>query len=104
MVDKAVGAGGADGLFVKVHGIERAAVEAGEVRAPQRRAGLKILPTILRPHLVLLLVSSQRLDMLLSRVVRCRIKGRSSRECTIKVILGRFEEGGRRPEQPFGMQ
>src|SRR5215469_14657336 len=59
---------------------------------------------MLRPYLVLLLVSSQSLEMSLSRVVRCRIKGRRSRECTVKVVLRHFEEGGRSPKQFFGLQ
>src|SRR5918996_3765393 len=103
-MDKAVCVRRADGLFVEVFGLEHAAFDPSNLRADQCGAVFKILRAMLRPYLVLLLVRSQSLDMPLSRVVRCRIKGRSTRECTVKVILRHFEEGGRFPEQSFGIQ
>src|ERR1700720_1395169 len=42
--------------------------------------------------------------MPLSRVVRCGITERSSRECTVKVILGDLEAGGRCPKQSLCIQ
>src|SRR5262245_7686101 len=101
IVDEAVAVRRADGLFVELLGLDDAAFDPGNLRAYQCGAVFKILRAVLRPYLVLLLVSRQSLEMPLSRVVRCGIKGRSSRECTVKVILGRFEEGGRCPEQSF---
>src|SRR5712691_6154259 len=79
IIDKAVAVRRADGLFVQVLGLEHAAFDPGNLRAYQCGAVFKILRTMLRPYLVLLLVSSQRLEMPLSHFVRCGITGRSSR-------------------------
>ena len=54
VVDKAVCAGRADGLFVEALGIELAAFDPGDLRADQRGAVLEILRAILRPDLELL--------------------------------------------------
>src|SRR5215510_9286178 len=104
IVDKAVAVRRADGLLVELLGLEHAAFDPSNLRAYQCGAVFKILRAMLRPYLVLLLVSSQSLEMPLSRVVRCRIEGRSPRECTVKVILRRFEEGRRCPDQTFCIQ
>src|ERR1700740_734875 len=63
VVDKAVCACRADGLFVKVHGIERRALDPGDSRPDQCGAVLEILRTICRPHLELSVVRDQSLDM-----------------------------------------
>src|SRR5207253_1306445 len=47
VVDKAVGACRADGLFVKLLGIERAAFEARDLRTHERRTVFEILGAIL---------------------------------------------------------
>src|SRR6266478_1905740 len=104
IIDKAVVVRRTDGLFVKLLGLQNAALDPGNLRAYQCGTVFKILGAMLRPYLLLLLVSSQSLEMSLSRAVRCTINGRSSRERTVKVILGRFEEGRRRPEQAFCVQ
>ena len=62
VVDKAVGAGRADGLFVEPLGIELAAFDAGDLRADQRGAVLEILRAILGPDLELSVVGGQCLD------------------------------------------
>src|SRR5262249_7994665 len=104
IIDKAVAMRRADGLFVQLLGLDHAAFDPSNFRAYQCGAVFKVLRAMLRPYLVLLLVSSQSLEMPLSRLVRCGIKGRRSRECTVKVILRSFEEGGRCPEQAFCIQ
>src|SRR5262245_41121492 len=104
IVDKAVAVRRADGPFVELLGLEQAAFDPGNLRAHKCGAVLKILRTMTRPYLQMLLVNSQRLHMPLSPVVRCKINGRSSRECTVEVILGIFEEGRRCPEQSLRMQ
>ena len=54
VVNKAVGAGRADGLFVEALGLELAALRARDLRADQRGAVLEILRAIRRPDLELL--------------------------------------------------
>src|SRR5262249_20585391 len=51
VVDKAVGAGGTDGLFVEAHRVEHTAFNPGDLRADQRGAVLEILGTMLCPDL-----------------------------------------------------
>src|SRR5689334_15750572 len=87
MVDEAVGACRADGLFVKVHGFECAALDTCDLRAHQRGAVLEILRAIRRPGFELSVVRGQGLDMLPSLTSRCGPAGRRPRECTVKVIL-----------------
>ena len=56
VVNKAVCVGRADGLFVEALGVERAALEAGDLRADQRGAVLEILRAVRGPHLELAVV------------------------------------------------
>ena len=91
IVDKAVRVCRADGLFVKMLGIELAAFDACDLRAHQRGAVFEILRAILRPYFELSVVSGQSLDMLLSLVGRCGIAGCRVGKRTIEVILRRFE-------------
>ena len=91
VVDKAVCVCRADGLFVKMLGIELTALDAGDLRAHQRGAVFEILRAIRRPDLELSVVRDQSLDMLPSLVGRCRLAGCGLRECTVEVILCRFE-------------
>ena len=58
IVDKAILARRADGLFVQTFGIEVAALQAGDLGADQRGAVLEILRAILRPDLELLVMRS----------------------------------------------
>src|SRR5436309_9212808 len=101
-MDKAVAVRRADGLLVKLLGLEHAAFDPGNLRTQQRGAVFEILWAILCPYLELLLVSGHSLEML--QIVSCRITRCSSRERTVKVILRHFEEGGRGPEQSLCMQ
>jgi len=91
IVDKAVCACRADGLFVKVHGIERAAFDPGDLRPDQCGAVRKILRAIRRPDLELSVVRDQSLDMLQSLAGRCGLARGRLGECSVEVILGRFE-------------
>jgi hypothetical protein len=63
IVNNAVGAGRADGLFVEALGIELPAFEARDLGGDQRRTVREILGAVLRPHLELLVMGGQRLQM-----------------------------------------
>ena len=65
VVDKAVCLCRTDGLFVKVHGIERAAINPGNLRTNQRSAVLEVFRTVFRPYFELLVVGHKSLKMLL---------------------------------------
>src|SRR5262249_57449191 len=64
MVDKAVGAGGADGSLVQVHRLERSPLDARNLRADHHRTTLEVLRTIRRQGPKLSLVLSKRFSML----------------------------------------
>ena len=94
-MDKAVGAGRADGLFVEALGIELAAFEARDLGADQRGAVLEILRAILRPHLELAVVGGQRLDMLLARSpAGAASQERGSGQRGVEMIFRRLEDDG----------
>src|SRR5262245_24574701 len=97
-MDELVLACALDRCLVEVLGLEHATFDPCHLRADQCGAVFKVLRAMLRPYLLLLLVSSQRLDMPLSRGVRCRINGRRARECTVKMILRYFEVAGHCPD------
>src|ERR1700731_3323014 len=92
IVDKAVFVRRPDGLFVKVLGLELAALDACYLRAYQRGAVFEILRAILRPYFELSVVCGQSLDMLLSLVGRCRIVGRGPGKCAVKFVFRRFKK------------
>ena len=60
---KPLARGRADGLFVEALGIQLAAFETSDLGADQRRAVCEILGAVLRPHLELLVMGGQRLQM-----------------------------------------
>src|SRR5712671_5778574 len=91
IVDKAVGAGRADGPFVEVHRLNVAAVDARNLGVDQRGSGFEILRAILRPYFELPLVGGQRLDMLPAPVGGRGIAGRRLAKRTIEVVLRRFK-------------
>src|ERR1700687_5985745 len=68
IVNKAVGASRADGLFVEIHRVNVAAVDASNLRADQRGAVLEIVRAVRRPEQELPVVNGQFVDMLLSLV------------------------------------
>ena len=91
-MDKAIGAGRADGLFVEALGIELAALQARDLRADQRGAVLEILRAIRRPDLELPVVSGQSLEMR-PPLASCRgLAERRSGQCAVEVIFRRFEK------------
>src|SRR6266404_232226 len=63
MVDKAVGAGGADGSLVKVHRLERSPLGARNLRADQRRTILEVFRAVRSPGPELSIVRCERLSM-----------------------------------------
>src|SRR5258708_24788884 len=63
IVNKTAGAGRADGLFVETLCIELPAFEASDLGGDQRRTVLEIIAAVLPPHLELLVMGSQRLQM-----------------------------------------
>src|SRR6266851_2495552 len=63
IVYEAVAVRRADGLFVKLLGVEHAVFDPCNLRAYQCGAVFKILRAMLCPYLVLFLVSSQSLEM-----------------------------------------
>ena len=71
VVNKAVCLCRADGLFVKVHGIERAAIDPCNLRANQRSPVLEVLRAVLRPYFELSVVGDKSLEMLLPLLGRC---------------------------------
>ena len=92
VVDKAILSRRADGLFVKVHGIERAAFDPGDLRPDQCGAVLEILRAIGRPDFKLSVVRDQSLDMLPSLAGHCGLAGCRLGECTVEVIFCRIEQ------------
>jgi hypothetical protein len=90
-VNKFVGAGRANGLFVEALSIELAALQACDFGAHQRDAVLKILRAIRRPDLELLVVRDQSLDMLPSMAGHCGLTGCRFSECSVELILCGFE-------------
>ena len=90
-MNKAVGAGRADGLFVEAHRLNIAAVDASNLSANQRGAVLEIVLAIRRPHLELLVMRRDRIQVLLPVSQGRGIAGGGSRQRAVQVILGRFE-------------
>src|ERR1700720_509980 len=104
IVDKAVGAGRADGLFVEALGIEFAALNACNLRTNQRAAVREILRTIFCPYFQLSVVRVQSLEMLLSLVRRCGVPGCGAGQRAVKVIFRGFKTGWGFPKQPLRPQ
>src|ERR1700758_1331092 len=62
IMDKAIGMGGANGLFVKTLSVELAPLDTGDLRAHQCGAGFEVLRAIFRPYLELPMMGSQSLE------------------------------------------
>src|SRR5262245_63713993 len=101
ILDEAARACRADRLFVEAHGIEVATFDARDLGGHQGGAVLEILRTILCPYLELSMMRGQSLDMPLILVGRCRIPGCRAGEGPVEVILRRFEQRPRCPQQPL---
>ncbi len=89
IVDEAVGARRADGLFVKPLGVELAAFQAGDLGADQRGAVLEVLRAILRPDLKLPVVRSNSVQVLLPLAGRCGVAAGGLGQRAVKVIFRR---------------
>src|ERR1700722_14972130 len=82
----------ADRVLVKTLSIELAALDPGDLGPDQRGAVLEILRAIRRQDLQLPVVSGQGLDILASLASYPGRAGCRLRECTVEVILRRFEQ------------
>ena len=91
IVDKAAFVCRADGLFVKMLGVELAAFDACDLSTYQRGAVFKILRAILRPYFELFVVSCHCREMLLLLIVRCKIPRRSVGKRIVEAKLCRLE-------------
>jgi hypothetical protein len=100
IMGKAVCLGRADGLLVKVHGVERSALDPGDLGAGQRGAIFEIIRAIFCPYFQLSVVRAQSFEMLLAFVGRCGIAaGCCSGQSAVKVIFRGFKTGWRCPKQ-----
>ena len=91
MVNKAVGAGRADGLFVEAHRVSIAAVDTSNLGTDQCGAVFEIVRAIRRPYFELPVVGGQSLDMLSAPVGGRGIAGRRLAKRAIEVVLRRFK-------------
>ena len=103
VMNKAVCLRRTDGLFVKVHGVECAVFNPGNLRADECGAILEIFGAVLRPGLELTMVGSQGLQVLDAFRGACRITERSPCQRGIQMVFRQIEER-RRVEQRFGIR
>ena len=90
IVNKAVGAGRANRLFVEPHRVDIPAIDLSDLGADQRGAVLEIVRAIRRPNLELLVMRSDNVQML-PPAVSGRIARGGSRQRVVEVIFRRFE-------------
>ena len=84
--------GRADGPFVKVHGIERAAFNTCDLRADQRSAILESLRGIVGPFLELAVVGSQGLPVVGPLRSGGPIAQCGTRQRAVEMVLCQLEE------------
>src|SRR6516162_1379751 len=99
VVDKVVCACRKDGLFVKVHGIGRAATNPGNLRTNQRSAVSKILRAVFRPDLELPVMCSDIVQVLWPLAGRGELAPGDPGQRAVKVIFGFLKVRGTDPEQ-----
>src|SRR5215510_7542765 len=87
VVDKAIRACRHDGAFVKVHGVERASLETGNLCGYQRCTIFEVLRTMRCPGLKLLPVSRERFSLLHVRGWSRRLAQCGARERGIEMIF-----------------
>jgi hypothetical protein len=90
-VNKAVGAGRADGLFVEALGIELATFQSGDLGADQRGTVLEIFRAIRRPDLELFVMRRKSLYVPPPLAGWCGIAKGGLGQRTVKVIFRCFE-------------
>jgi hypothetical protein len=95
MVDKAVGAGGADGSLVQVHRLERSPLDARNLRADQRRTILEVLRAVRGPGPELSVVRRKRLSMLRVRIRAHGLAACGTRERGIEVVFRPLQQKDR---------
>ena len=103
IMDKAVRARRADGLFVKPLGIRLPALDPRNLRPHQRGAILEILRTVVRPYLKLFVVDFESIEVLSALVCRFRIAARCMGKRTVKFIFGHVKSWRSRKQRP-GLQ
>ena len=90
VVNKAIGAGGADGQLIESLGIELALFDARDFGAHQGCAGLEIRRAVLRPDFELPMVLGERRYVLLPLFRLIGSAGSSARQRAVEVIFRRF--------------
>ena len=80
VVDEAVCAGRADGLFVEAFGVEVPAFDPRDLGADERGAVLEILGTVLRPDFELSVMRSQTGNILLALVAAAEVSQTAASE------------------------
>src|SRR5437016_5815196 len=99
VVDETVCASRADGLLVELLGIERAAIDAGNLGTDQRGAVLEVRRAVLGPFLELAMVSCQSVLVLSTMRGGCRIAERSPRQRGVELVVCQLEGFRRRPKK-----
>src|SRR5262249_22585256 len=91
MVDELVDKAGADGLVIEALRIQLAPFDTRDLRTHQGGAVVQIRRAIHRPFLKLPVVNRQRIEVLLSFVVRCGVPGGRMGHPSVEMTLSRFE-------------
>ena len=91
VVNEAVVAGGADGLFKETLRVKFSALEAGDFGAGKESAIREALRAILRPQFELLMVGRQRFKVPLPFFRGCQIPAGRVGQCCIELVFRRFE-------------
>src|SRR5882762_1769092 len=99
VVDKAVCAGRANGLFVEAHSVNIAAFDAGSLRRNQGRTVLEVLGAGLCPELKLLMVGLQRRQKARPLISRCLVVVCRRRQRTVEMVFGLLDHADIRPQE-----
>ena len=104
VVDEAIVASKANGVFIQTLGIELAAFEAGDLGADQRSAVFEIFRAVRCPHLELRVMDGQHLPTLGAFRDEPRIAAGSLRQRRVEMVFRLLKDGWRGPEKPFGVR
>ena len=96
-VDKAVGVRRTHGFLIEVLSVEHTALNPGDLGTHERLTALEGDGVVLGPRLELLVVTDQRVEVLLPRVARGRLMGTSTRQRAVKLEVRRFRSLPPRP-------
>ena len=97
VVNEAVRACRADGLFIQAHRVEVAALEASKLGTHERGAVLEIFRAILLQYLELLVMRSDSAYVLLPFAGGCGVAASSVRKRAVEVAMCGFEQQSRHP-------